>query len=105
VECSVNPVFHSAGVMDGEERRFGVSNSALAPNASNLAFAALASVIAAGLSSLANNGPHGLTVILSALAIAGSMVGKKGPGALSFFPSLSLDALMEHFLMQAGRTF
>src|SRR5208282_222670 len=122
-----------------------------------------------GLSSLSNQGPHGLTEILyaftsgagnngsafaglnattpfwnvtlamtmlvgrffmliPALAIAGSMVGKKvvpaGPGtfptdgtlftgllvsvviivgALTFFPALSLGPIVEHFLAAAGR--
>jgi K+-transporting ATPase ATPase A chain len=69
-------------------------------------------------------------MIVPALAIAGSMVGKKivpaGPGtfptngvlftvllvwvvvivgALTFFPALSLGPLVEHFLASAGRTF
>ncbi len=69
-------------------------------------------------------------VIIPALAIAGSMVGKKvappspgtfptdGPlftglliavilivGALTFFPALSLGPIVEHFLMRAGRAF
>ncbi len=69
-------------------------------------------------------------VILPALAIAGSMAVKKmappsagtfptdGPlfaimlvsvvvivGALTFFPALALGPIVEHFLMQAGRTF
>ena len=71
-----------------------------------------------------------LGVILPALAIAGSMAAKKvappstgtfptdGPlfaamlvavvliiGALTFFPALSLGPIVEHLLMQAGRTF
>jgi K+-transporting ATPase ATPase A chain len=132
---------------------------------------AVASVSAAGLSSVSNNGPHGLSeilyafssaagnngsafaglnantdfynillaiamligrfgVIVPALAIGGSMVGKKftplsagtfptdSPlfvvlliaivlivGALTFFPALSLGPLIEQFLMQAGRGF
>lgn len=69
-------------------------------------------------------------VIVPVLAIAGSLAGKKtsppssgtfptnGPiftvlltsivlivGALTFFPVLSLGPIVEHFLMQAGRTF
>lgn len=69
-------------------------------------------------------------VILPVLAIAGSLVGKKasppssgtfptnGPlfiglliavilivGALTFFPALSLSAIVEHLLMSAGRAF
>ena len=69
-------------------------------------------------------------VIIPVLAIAGSMARKKvappssgtfptnGPiftvlltavvlivGALTFFPVLSLGPIVEHFLMQAGRTF
>jgi potassium-transporting ATPase potassium-binding subunit len=143
----------------------------LAPSAAILLMSAVASVSAAGLSSVSNNGPHGLSeilyafssaagnngsafaglnantdfynillaiamligrfgVIVPALAIGGSMVGKKftplsagtfptdSPlfvvlliaivlivGALTFFPALSLGPLIEHFLMQAGRGF
>jgi potassium-transporting ATPase potassium-binding subunit len=143
----------------------------LAPSAAILLMSALASVSAAGLGSVSNNGPHGLSeilyafssaagnngsafaglnantdfynilmaiamaigrfgVIVPALVIGGSMVGKKitppsagtfptdSPlfvvlliaivlivGALTFFPALSLGPLIEHFLMQAGRGF
>lgn len=143
----------------------------LAPSAAILLFAAAASAIPAGVSSLANRGPHGLTeilyafssaagnngsafaglnantdfynitlgigmlvgrfaVILPALAIGGSMAGKKITpvsagtfptddalfiallvavvlivGALTFLPALALGPLAEHFLMLAGRTF
>jgi K+-transporting ATPase ATPase A chain len=143
----------------------------LMPSASILFFSALASVIAPGLSSLNNSGPHGfseilyafssqsqnngsafaglngntdfynifgglamligrLGVIVPVMAIAGSMIGKKVTppssgtfptdrplfvmlliaiviivGALTFFPALSLGPVVEHFLMQAGRTF
>ena len=143
----------------------------LAPSAAILLMSAVASVSAAGLASVSNNGPHGLSeilyafssaagnngsafaglnantdfynillaiamligrfgVIVPALAIGGSMVGKKftplsagtfptdSPlfvvlliaivlivGALTFFPALSLGPLIEHFLMQAGRGF
>ena len=69
-------------------------------------------------------------MIIPALAIAGSMVGKKvvspGPGtfptngllfagllvsvvvivgALTFFPALALSPVVEHFLARAGRVF
>jgi K+-transporting ATPase ATPase A chain len=69
-------------------------------------------------------------MIIPALAIGGSMVGKKsspaglgtfptnGPlfvgllaavivivGALTFFPALSLGPIVEHFLASAGRTY
>jgi K+-transporting ATPase ATPase A chain len=143
----------------------------LAPSAAILLMSAVASISPAGLSSLANAGPHGLSeilyafssaagnngsafaglnantdfynillglamvigrfaVIVPALAIGGSLVGKKitppsagtfptdSPlfvglligivlivGALTFFPALSLGPLIEHFLMQAGRGF
>jgi potassium-transporting ATPase potassium-binding subunit len=136
-----------------------------------LLMSAIASISPAGLSSLANAGPHGLSeilyafssaagnngsafaglntntdfynillgiamligrfaVIVPALAIGGSLAGKKitppsagtfptdSPlfvglligivlivGALTFFPALSLGPLIEHFLMQAGRGF
>jgi K+-transporting ATPase ATPase A chain len=136
-----------------------------------LAFAAWAVVAPYGLSSLANNGPHGLTEILyaftsaagnngsafaglnantgfynvalgltmligrfwmivPALAIAGSLSGKKvsppGPGtfptdgplftfllvgvllivsALTFFPALSLGPIVEHFVAASGKVF
>ncbi len=143
----------------------------LAPCAVILVFAALACVTRAGLSSLNNQGPHGLSeilyafasmagnngsafaglnantpfynllgalamligrfvVILPALAIAGSMAGKRiAPpsagtfptdsglfvvmliavvvivGALAFFPVLTLGPIIEHLLMLLGRTF
>jgi potassium-transporting ATPase potassium-binding subunit len=143
----------------------------LIPNALILCGAAIACVIPAGLSSLANKGPHGLSeilyaftsaaanngsafagltvdtpfynyalgftmllgrfgVILPALAIAGSVARKNiipvssgtlptaTPlfvvmlvavivivGALTFFPALSLSPIVEHFLLQSGKTF
>lgn len=143
----------------------------LAPCAVVLLGSALASVTQAGLSSLNNQGPHGLSeilyafasmannngsafaglnantnfynlfgalamligrfvVIVPALAIAGSMVRKKfSPpstgtfptdsglfvvmlvavvvivGALTFFPALTLGPIVEHLLMNQGKTF
>jgi K+-transporting ATPase ATPase A chain len=143
----------------------------LAPCAVVLICSALACVSPAALSSLNNQGPHGLSeilyafgsmsnnngsafaglnantnfynllgaiamligrfvVIIPALAIAGSMVAKKfSPpstgtfptdsglfiimligvvlivGALTFFPALTLGPIVEHLLMQQGRTF
>jgi K+-transporting ATPase ATPase A chain len=143
----------------------------LIPGACVLLMAGLASVAPAGLSSLQNAGPHGLTellyafastannngsafaglnantpfynlltgaamwlgrfgVLLPALAIAGSMVGKRitppspgtfptdGPlfvvlliavilivGGLTFFPALALGPIIEQALMLAGRAF
>ncbi len=143
----------------------------LAPSAVILLMSALAVITPAGLASLANAGPHGLSeilyafssaagnngsafaglntntdfynilmaiamligrfaVIVPALAIGGSLVGKKitpssagtfstdSPlfvgllvgivvivGALTFFPALSLGPLIEQFLMQVGRSF
>jgi K+-transporting ATPase ATPase A chain len=136
-----------------------------------LGFSAWSSVAAYGLSSLNNEGPHGLSemlyaftsaagnngsafaginantpwynttlgitmlagrflMIVPALAIAGSMVGKKVVppsagtfptdgalfvvllvgvivivGALTFFPALVLGPIVEHFLAPAGRLF
>jgi potassium-transporting ATPase potassium-binding subunit len=143
----------------------------IAPSFVILLFSAIACVTNAGLSSLANKGPHGLSeilyafasaagnngsafaglngntdfynimigvamligrfaIIIPALAIAGSMAGKKTApfsagtfqtdnatfvalliaiviivGALTFFPAISLGPLIEHFLMLAGRRF
>ncbi len=143
----------------------------LAQCAAILVGAGFASVLPAGLSSLANNGPHGLSeilyaftsavgnngsafaglnantvfynlslglamligrfaVIVPALVIAGNLAQKKVTaasagtfstdnatfaillvsvilivGALTFFPSLSLGPIAEHFLMNAGRVF
>jgi K+-transporting ATPase ATPase A chain len=143
----------------------------LAPCAVVLVCSALASVTDAGVSSLNNKGPHGLSeilyafasmgnnngsafaglsantsfynllgalamligrfvIIIPALAIAGSMVGKKvSPpssgtfptdgglfvamligvvvivGALTYFPALTLGPVVEHLLMNHGRTF
>lgn len=143
----------------------------LTPCAVVLVCSALASVTNAGLSSLNNQGPHGLSeilyafasmannngsafaglnantnfynllgglamligrfvVIIPALAIAGSMVNKKvSPpstgtfptdggvfvamligvvvivGALTYFPAVTLGPIVEHLLMQQGRTF
>lgn len=143
----------------------------LAPCAVILIGSALAITIPQGLSSLANQGPHGLSeilyafssaagnngsafagltvntpfynialgiamligrfaVIIPALAIAGSLAKKKITpvssgtfptdgflfvtlligvivivAALTFFPALSLGPIIEHFLMQQGRTF
>lgn len=138
--------------------------------ASILGFAAVATVLPAGISSIANAGPHGLSEILYAytsgtgnngsafaglnantpfynwtiglamligrfafvvpvMALAGSLVRKKvvpvGPGtfpttgplfvalligvviivgALTYFPAYALGPIVEHLLMQAGRT-
>ncbi len=139
--------------------------------ASILGFSAVASVVPAGVSSIANPGPHGLTEILYAytsananngsafaglsgntayynwtmglafligrfaflipiLAFGGSLAQKRvvpaglgtfptnGPlfvglligvilivGALTYFPAYSLGPIVEHLLMQAGKTF
>jgi K+-transporting ATPase ATPase A chain len=141
------------------------------PSALILVGSAIAAVTRAGLASLTNPGPHGLSqilyafssaagnngsafaglnantlfynlllalamffgrfgVILPVLAIAGSMASKKiipvGPGtfqtrgvlfvgvllgtiliigALTFFPALALGPIIEHLLMNAGKTF
>ncbi|MEO6054053.1 MAG: potassium-transporting ATPase subunit KdpA, partial [Chthoniobacterales bacterium] len=143
----------------------------LVPSALILIGSAIACTHACGLTSLANNGPHGLseilyafssasnnngsafagltadtpfynyalglcmligrfTVIIPVMVIAGSMGIKKtappGPGtfpttgltfvillvgvliiigALTFFPSLTLGPIIEHYLMLQGRTF
>ncbi|HBE80770.1 MAG TPA: potassium-transporting ATPase subunit KdpA [Firmicutes bacterium] len=141
------------------------------PSALILVGSAIAAVTRAGLASITNPGPHGLSqilyafssaagnngsafaglnantlfynlllalamffgrfgVILPVLAIAGSMASKKiipgGPGtfqtrgvlfvgvllgtiliigALTFFPALALGPIIEHLLMNAGKTF
>ncbi len=141
------------------------------PSALILVGSAIAAVTRAGLGSVTNPGPHGLSqilyafssaagnngsafaglnantlfynlmlalamfigrfgVILPVLAIAGSMAGKKiipsGPGtfqtkgllftcvligtilivgALTFFPALALGPIIEHLVMNAGKTF
>lgn len=141
------------------------------PSALILVGSAIAAVTRAGLGSVTNPGPHGLSqilyafssaagnngsafaglnantlfynlmlalamfigrfgVILPVLAIAGSMAGKKiipsGPGtfqtrgllftcvligtilivgALTFFPALALGPIIEHLMMNAGKTF
>ncbi len=141
------------------------------PSALILIGSAIAAVTRAGLGSVTNPGPHGLSqilyafssaagnngsafaglnantlfynlmlalamfigrfgVILPVLAIAGSMAGKKiipsGPGtfqtrgllftcvligtilivgALTFFPALALGPIIEHLMMNAGKTF
>lgn len=143
----------------------------LAPAAVILICTAIGYVTQAGVSSIANQGPHGFSeilyaftsavanngsafaglnantdfynylmalamfigrfaIIVAVLAIAGSLVPKKSAppsagtfptdsftfagllmavvlivGALTFFPALSLGPLVEHLLMQAGRTF
>ncbi|MEO6848771.1 MAG: potassium-transporting ATPase subunit KdpA [Chthoniobacterales bacterium] len=156
--------------IEAREVRWAVA-AILVPSALILIGSAIACILPAGLSSLANNGPHGLSeilyafasasgnngsafaglsadtsfynyalgfcmlvgrfiVIVPALAIAGSMGVKKtsppGPGtfpttgvtfvvllvsvililgALTFFPSLTLGPIIEHYLMLQGRTF
>jgi len=143
----------------------------LAPCATVLVFAALAVLTPAGLASISNPGPHGLSQVLyafastannngsafaglnantgfynylggiamligrfaaivPALAIAGSMAGKKTAppspgtfptdgalfvvlligvvllvGALTFLPVLTLGPVLEHLLLQQGRVF